>query len=188
MSHKSRPLVKEFLCSGIHKSTKFSNELGVPFPRNSTEEKNPLSAKQWNTGGFKLRDQRQAGLRCSGDYTQHHLTDLGEGKCPLDIAQTPLCWHPALNQVPPLAKTTETQCFSHLFIFVLLEFIPVSSHCPHTWHHKQIQAGEINLMERFLIKHTRIRQPQQLQVWSSNNKPGPGCLKGVKWSSNIGKG
>lgn len=64
------------------------------------------------------------------------------------------------------------------FWVVLLEFILVSSGCPHARHRTRIQAGEINLMERFLMKHTKIKQPHQLQVWSSN-KRGPGRLKGV---------
>lgn len=59
MSYKSRPLVKEFLCSGIHKSTNFSNELGVSFPRNSIEEKilsllssETLKALNWEIKGM----------------------------------------------------------------------------------------------------------------------------------------
>lgn len=112
-------------------------------------------------------------------------TNLGVGKCPLDTAQTPCA--DTLHQINslPVRKQRDPRLFPS-FLVVWLEFILVSSGCPHARHRAQIQAGEINLMEGFVTKHTRIRQPHQLQVWSAN-KPVPGCLKSNKWLSNIEK-
>lgn len=74
---------------------------------------------------------------------------MSTGHCPDPSVQTP-----CTKSTSSLGKKQREPRLYPSFFVVLLEFIPVSSRCPHARHCTQIPAGEINLIERFLTEHT----------------------------------